>query len=81
MPISATEKEILEEADYTKDPYREVYYNLRTKKVFSIEAVRINDEHWLRRCIEEESGVAGWRFYFTSAPSEAIRKKIIRELA
>ncbi len=80
MPIAATEKKILEEADY-KDSLRHlVYYNKKTKKVFSFEAVRVNNEDWLRKCIEEENSVEEWRFYFTAAPSEAEKKELISEL-
>jgi hypothetical protein len=81
MLTSATKKETLERADYTYDFRRMVYYNQRTKKVFSVEAVQDNDEHWLQRCIGEENGVAGWRFYFTSAPSEAVKCELVSELA
>ncbi len=80
MLASATKKEILERTDYTYDFRRMVYYNQRTKKVFSVEVVQDNDEHWLQRCIGEENGIAGWRFYFTSAPSEAVKRELVSEL-
>jgi hypothetical protein len=81
MRTSATKKEILERGGYTYDFRRMVYYNRRTMKVFSIEAIQDNDEHWLQKCIEEENGIAGWRFYFTSAPSEAVKRELVSELA
>lgn len=81
MPISTTKDEILKEADYTYDDYRKVYYNKKTKKVFSDEKVGDNNEDWLRKCIEEENSVEEWRFYFTAAPSEDTKKKLISELA
>ncbi len=80
MLTSATKKEILERTGYTYDFRRIVYYNRRTKKVFSVEAVHDNDAQWLQRCIGEENGVAGWRFYFTSAPSEAVKRELVSEL-
>jgi hypothetical protein len=80
MPIAATEKKILEGADYKDSLGHLVYYNKKTKKVFSFEAVRVNNEDWLRKCIEEENSVEEWRFYFTAAPSEAEKKKLISEL-
>ncbi len=81
MLASATKKEILEGAGYTYDFRRMVYYNRRTKKVFSVEAIKDNDEHWLQKCIGEENGLAGWQFYFTSIPSEAVKSELVGELA
>jgi hypothetical protein len=81
MLASATKKEILERAGYTYDFRRMVYYNRRTKKVFSVEAVKDNDEHWLQKRIGEENGLAEWRFYFRSEPSEAVKSELISELA
>jgi len=81
MLTSATKKEILERAGYTYDFRRMVYYNQKTKKVFSVEAVLDNDEQWLQRHIGEENGVAGWRFYFSSDPSEAVKHELVSELA
>jgi hypothetical protein len=57
-----------------------VYYNRKAKKVFSVEAVKDYDEHWLQKCIGEENDAAGWRFYFRSSPPEAVKRELVSEL-
>jgi hypothetical protein len=68
--------QILQGAEYTYDFRRMVYLNRRTKKVFSFEFVEDHSEDELRRCINEHSDGAEWRFYFNSPPSPAVQREL-----
>lgn len=67
---------ILREAEYTYNFDRMVYLNRRTKKVFSFEFVEDHSEEELRRCINEHSNGAEWRFYFNSPPSASVQHEL-----
>ncbi len=57
---------------------REIYYNPRMKKIFSIEAIDDHDLGWLKRQINETH--SGWRFYFDDMPSNVVMNEILQEI-
>ena len=68
--------QILREAEYAYNFDRMVYFNRRTKKVFSVEFVEDHSENELQRCINEPSNGAEWRFYFNSPPAAAVQREL-----
>ena len=55
---------------------RELYFNRRTKKAFSVEFVEDHSEDELQRHLSENKDGAEWRFYFNSPPSEAVKREL-----
>ena len=68
--------QILEKAGYTYSFDREVYFNLRDKKVFSLEFVEDHSEAELQKYLKERKKGGEWRFYFNSPPSESVKHEI-----
>lgn len=71
--------DLLKEGRFRYHFDREVYYNPRLRKIFSLEAIEDHDERWLKRWIDEPR--ADWKFYFNKEPTPAIRQLIIREIS
>ncbi len=80
MPMLETKKDILEHSGYVYNFRRMVYVNRKARKVFSVEAVEDHNAEWLQAHIGEENGSQEWRFYFTKAPSDAVRRELVSEL-
>jgi hypothetical protein len=76
MATAATKTRILENAGYAYSFDRMIYINRRTKKAFSFEFVDDHSEEVLRSCIDEPTREGEWRFYFNSAPSEAVKREL-----
>jgi hypothetical protein len=74
-----TKREILEGAGYRYSFDREVYFNRKAKKAFSVEFVEDNPEEELKRHIEEQPG-SEWQFFFNKPPSDAVRRELSRVL-
>jgi hypothetical protein len=70
----------LEKAGYSYGFDRMVYFNPRTRKVFSLEFVEDTSEAELQRCICENTEGDDWQFYFNSPPSEAVKRELARVL-
>lgn len=73
-------KDILKEAEYWYNFDRDIYYNRKAKKAFSLEFVDDKSEEELRRSIEEGTNGSGWTFYFNSSPSEGVKRELERVL-
>lgn len=68
---------ILRDAGYIYNFDREVYFNRRTKKVFSVEFIEDSTEEELQSCLNETKDRKRWHFYFTSGdPSDAVKHEI-----
>jgi len=77
--LRMTDKEqILNNAGYKYIFDHEIYFNKKTKKIFSLEAIEDHDEKWLDQCIHEETN--SWKFYFNSDPGDNVKDEIIRRL-
>lgn len=76
MGTVASKSEILREAGYAYNFDRMVYFNPRTKKVFSVEFVEDHSEDQLQSCLSEETNGAEWRFYFNSPPPGAVKREL-----
>ena len=72
MRTRDTKSQILEDAGYA---YR-VYVNLKARKAFSVEFIDDNREDELQKCIDEKTEGAEWRFYFTTPPSDGVRREL-----
>jgi hypothetical protein len=72
--------DILKEADYRYNFDRDIYFNRKAKKAFSLEFVDDHREEELRKHIQERTDGNGWEFYFNVAPSEGVKRELERVL-
>jgi hypothetical protein len=73
-------KDVLKEAQYWYNFDRDIYYNRKARKAFSLEFVDDKPEEVIRQCIEENTNGDGWTFYFNSNPSEGVKRELERVL-
>ena len=76
MRTQDTKSQILEDAGYAYSFRRLIYVNLKARKAFSVNFVDDNREAELQKCIAEKPDGAGWQFYFTTPPSDAVRREL-----
>ncbi len=83
MPATATRKQtILENAGYAYSFGRMIYVNRDARKAFSLKFVDYHSEGELEDRINEPTLQTGeWRFYFNSAPSDAVKRELSSLLA
>ena len=67
-------KDILKEANYWYNFDRDIFYNRKAKKAFSLEFVDDHREEELRQRIQEPTDGSEWKFYFNSDPSEGVKR-------
>ena len=59
---------------------RMIYFNLKTKKVFSFEAIDDHPIVWIQESINKINKEE-WEFYWsTETPNETVKQDVIREL-
>jgi hypothetical protein len=72
-----TKQHILDDAGFTYNFDRAVYFNRKSKKVISVEYAQDSDEEVLERATRDDNGGGGWRFYFNFGdPPEAVKREI-----
>jgi hypothetical protein len=71
-----TKSKILRDAGYVYSFDREVYFNRRTKKIFSLEFIEDHNENEIQRCLSENKEGEEWRFYFNFDPSDSVKREI-----
>ena len=77
MKTLDTKQNILDKAGFGYNFDRRVYFNRKSKKIFSVEFIEDHDEQVLERLIREDSGDKEWKFYFNSGePPESVRREI-----
>lgn len=69
-------KDILKEAEYWYNFDRDIFYNRKAKKAFSLEFVDDHREEELREHIQEPIEGNGWKFYFNVTPSESVKQML-----
>jgi hypothetical protein len=69
-------KDILWNADYRYDFDRDIYFNSKVKKAFSLEFVDDNSEEELRRRIGENTDGNQWQFYFNVPPPDGVKREL-----
>jgi len=69
-------EQILQQAGYAYSFDRMVYFNRKTKKVFSVEFVEDHDETELQRFFSESIGDEEWHFYFNTPPAKAVKNEL-----
>jgi hypothetical protein len=67
-------RDILKEANYWYNFDRDIFYNRKAKKAFSLEFVDDKSEEVLRQSIQEPTDGSEWKFYFNSGPSEGVKR-------
>ena len=76
MRTQDTKSQILENAGYAYSFDRLIYVNLKARKAFSVDFVDDNREEDLQKCIAEKTRGAEWQFYFTTPPSDGVRREL-----
>ena len=72
-----TKQNILDDAGFAYSIDRRVYFNRKSKKIFSVQFIEDHDDEDLERLIREDTGDEEWRFYFNSGePPEDVRREI-----
>jgi hypothetical protein len=73
-------KDVLRDADYWYNFDRDIFYNRKAKKAFSLEFVDDKPEEEIRQRIGENTNGGGWTFYFNSPPSDGVKRELERVL-
>jgi len=74
-------KDVLRDADYWYNFDRDIFYNRKAKKAFSLEFVDNKpEEEILQRIGENTNGGGGWTFYFNSPPTDGVKRELERVL-
>jgi hypothetical protein len=72
-----TKIKILRDAGYVYNFDRMIYFNRKTKKIFSVEFIEDKSEKEIQRCLNKEKEGEEWNFYFSSGdPSDAVKHEI-----
>jgi hypothetical protein len=79
--LAAKKQQILENEGYRYSFDRQVYFNRRARKAFSVEFVEDNTEEELSRLIHEDAASSDWRFLFNTEPSDAVKRELANVLA
>jgi hypothetical protein len=69
-------QQILDEAGFAYNFDRRVYFNRKSKKVFSVAFLEGNSDKEIKRRIQDDTGDKEWKFYFTSEPPESVRRAV-----
>ena len=73
--------QLLERSGYRYHFSREVYFNRRSRKVFSREAIEDYGQNWLEQKIAEKPPAnSKWAFYFKKEPAPVVKDTLIAEL-
>lgn len=75
MKTLATKQQIIEGAGYVYNFDREIYFNRKAKKIFSVEFIEDSDDEVLEQCIRQENN-GKWQFYFNSPPAETVKREL-----
>ena len=73
-------RDMLRNADYWYNFDRDIYYNRKVKKAFSLEFVDDKSEDELARRIAENTNGNGWTFYFNVPPPDGVKRELERVL-
>ena len=76
MRTQDTKSQILEDAGYAYSFRRLIYVNRNARKAFSVEFIDDNREDELQKIIDEKTEGAKWQFYFTTPPSDGVRREL-----
>jgi hypothetical protein len=79
--LAAKKQEILENEGYRYSFDRQVYFNRKARKAFSVVFVEENTEEELLRLTREEVASSDWRFFFNTQPSDAVKRELVNVLA
>ena len=67
---------ILDEAGFAYNFDRRVYFNRKTKKIFSVAFLEDRSDEEIKRLIQGATDDEEWKFYFTSEPPESVRRAV-----
>jgi hypothetical protein len=72
-----TKQHILDDAGFAYSIDRAVYFNRKSKKIFSVAFLEDQSEAEIERLIRDDTGDKEWKFYFTSGePPESVRREV-----
>lgn len=67
---------ILDEAGFAYNFDRRVYFNRKSKKIFSVAFLKDKRDEEIKHLIQVDTGDKEWKFYFTSEPPESVRRAV-----
>ena len=77
MKTLDTKQNILDDAGFAYNFDRRVYFNRKSKKIFSVQFLEDHDENTIERAIREDTDGKKWKFYLNSGePPEEVRREI-----
>lgn len=79
--LAAQKQQILENEGYRYHFDRQVYFNRKARKAFSVQFVEDRTEEELSQLIHEETRSGDWRFLFITQPSDAVKRELADALA
>jgi hypothetical protein len=79
MMVSKHKEQVLEKNRYKYNFNHMVYFNSKTRKIFSYKAIDDHDANWLTKHIHEKNSEP-WQFYCNTPPSDAVKNELINEL-
>jgi hypothetical protein len=74
-PMDAKQR-ILDEAGFAYNFDRRVYFNRKSKKIFSVAYLEDLPEEEIKRLVQDDTGGNEWKFYFTSKPPESVKRAV-----
>ena len=76
MTTLDTKQHILDAAGFAYNFDRRVYFNRKSKKIFSVAFLEDKTDEEIERLIGADTGDKEWKFYFTSEPPESVRREV-----
>jgi hypothetical protein len=74
-------QQILDSGGYRYHFDRQLYFNRKAKKAFSVEFIEDRSEDEIKQRIQDDSSNKEWRFFFNAGePSAAVRRELVNAL-
>jgi hypothetical protein len=74
-------QQILDSEGYRYHFDRQLYFNRKAKKAFSVEFIEDRSEEEIKQRIQDDSSKTEWRFFFNAGePSAAVRQQLVKAL-
>jgi hypothetical protein len=80
MTTLATKQHLLDAGGYVYNIDREVYFNRRAKKIFSVDFLEDHEGPEIEESINEKTDTREWCFYFNVPPPESVKRQVVESL-
>jgi hypothetical protein len=72
----AEKARILDEAGYKYVLDRSIYFNRRTRKIFSVEFIEDTSADKLQQLVNGHANGGDWSFHFNTPPSASVKREL-----